>query len=128
MNLGYVIIYVEHVEQTVSFYEAAFSISRRFVHESGTYAEMETGNTALAFADESFSPLNGAIRLNRATEPAAGAEITFVAENVQQSFDHAVKAGAVAVLEPTRKPWDQTVAYVRDLNGFLVEICDKVGG
>jgi lactoylglutathione lyase len=126
MNLGYVIIYVDNVEQTVSFYEAAFSISRRFIHESGTYAEMETGSTALAFADESFSPLDGATRLNRAMEPAAGAEIAFLTEDVQQSFDHAVKAGAVAVLEPTRRPWGQTVAYVRDRNGFLVEICDKV--
>ena len=54
MRLGYVIIYVPDLEETVAFYEKAFGVSRRFIHESG-YAEMETGATALAFATEKFS-------------------------------------------------------------------------
>ena len=49
MKLGYVIVYVADVAATVAFYERAFSLKRRFVHESGQYAEMETGATALAF-------------------------------------------------------------------------------
>jgi lactoylglutathione lyase len=28
--------------------------------------------------------------------------------------------------DPKKKPWGQTVAYVRDLDGFLVEICTSV--
>ena len=51
MRLGYVIIYVSDLEATVVFYEKAFGIARRFIHESG-YAEMDTGATALAFATE----------------------------------------------------------------------------
>jgi lactoylglutathione lyase len=43
MELGYVIVYVPDVAATVAFYERAFGIKRRFIHESGTYAEMETG-------------------------------------------------------------------------------------
>ncbi len=31
-------------------------------------------------------------------------------------------------MEPSTKPWGQTVAYVRDLNGTLVEIGAPVGG
>ncbi len=27
------------------------------------------------------------------------------------------------VVEPNTKPWGQVVAYVRDLDGFLIEIC-----
>ena len=49
MQLGYVILYVPDVTAAVSFYEAAFGLSPRFIHESGQYAEMETGATALAF-------------------------------------------------------------------------------
>src|SRR5215472_6973224 len=52
MKLGYVIIYVPDVAATVAFYERAFGVTRRFAHESGQYAEMETGATALAFAAE----------------------------------------------------------------------------
>ncbi len=38
-----------------------------------------------------------------------------------------VAAGAVAVAPPAHKPWGQTVSYVRDLNGVLVEIATEVG-
>jgi hypothetical protein len=31
------------------------------------------------------------------------------------------------VVEPVSKPWGQTVAYVRDLDGFLVELCTAMG-
>jgi lactoylglutathione lyase len=31
------------------------------------------------------------------------------------------------VMKPTVKPWGQTVAYVRDLNGTLVELGTPVG-
>jgi lactoylglutathione lyase len=39
----------------------------------------------------------------------------------------AVAAGAQLVREPVEKPWGQTVAYVRDPNGTLVELGEPVG-
>jgi lactoylglutathione lyase len=35
-------------------------------------------------------------------------------------------AGASAVKSPETKPWGQIVGYVRDPNGFLVEICSEL--
>ena len=125
-KLGYVIIYVPDVSRAVSFYERAFRVQRRFVHESGTYAEMETGATALAFADEVDTPNRGAFETNRSDRRAAGAEVAFVVADVRAAFVHAIESGATAVTEPVDKPWGQTISYVRDLNGFLVEICSAV--
>ena len=34
MRLGYIILYVEDVLKTVDFYENAFSLKRKMVHES----------------------------------------------------------------------------------------------
>lgn len=127
-KLGDVILYVPDVARSVAFYEGAFGIARRFVHESGSYAELETGATALAFADETTTPNRGAFRPNRPADQAAGAEVAFVMDDVRAAFDRAVKHGAVSVLEPTEKPWGQTVSYVRDLDGFLVELCSPVSG
>ncbi len=45
MRLGYVIFYVRDVSETVQFYQKAFGLTCRFTHESGAYAEMETGQT-----------------------------------------------------------------------------------
>lgn len=43
-------------------------------------------------------------------------------ENVPVAFTNAVNAGAISVVEPKVKPWGQTVAYVRDIDGILIEI------
>jgi uncharacterized glyoxalase superfamily protein PhnB len=125
-KLGYVIIYVPDVTRAVNFYERAFGVSQRFIHESGKYAELETGTTALAFADEHATTTCHAFLPNRADGKAAGAEVAFVVEDVRAAFTRAVENGATAVVEPVDKPWGQTISYVRDLNGFLVELCTVV--
>lgn len=128
MHLGYIIIYVPHVPSTISFYEKAFGIKLRFLHESNQYAEMETGHTTLAFVNENFAMDSLQFRLNRLQEPAAGAEIAFVVANVEEQFKQAIDAGATEVVKPIQKPWGQIVSYVRDNNGFLVEICNPING
>ena len=128
MRLGYVIHYVPDVAATVAFYTAAFGFAPRFVHDSGTYAEMETGATALAFATESLIEEQGAtFRRTRPDEAPPGAEIGLVTEDVRGAFAKAVAAGAVPLMPPKEKPWGQLVGYVRDLNGALVEICSPMG-
>ena len=49
MKFAYTILYVTDVHRAVAFYEEAFGLEKRFIHESGQYAEMETGGTALSF-------------------------------------------------------------------------------
>ncbi len=41
MKLGYVILHVPDVALAVAFYERAFGLVRRLIHDSGQYAEME---------------------------------------------------------------------------------------
>ena len=84
MKLGYVILYVPDVAGAVAFYETAFGVTRRFVHESGTYAELETGATALAFADEAMVAASHGFRRNRPRDEAAGAEVGFVTGDVDR--------------------------------------------
>lgn len=126
MKFGYTILYVGDVEKTVAFYEAAFGLTRRFIHEGG-YAEMDTGETALAFVNLEVARTNGVSFLEPSTDgPAHAVEVAFVTDDVAANFARAVEAGADVVAEPKEKPWGQTVSYVRDLNGFLVEICSPV--
>lgn len=127
MKLGYTIIYVADLAATVKFYETAFGLTCRFAHEGGDYAEMETGETVLAFAGESLAAYNGfEIAPNRTAEKPAGFELCFVTNDVNGAHQTATCAGAIEVTPPTEKPWGQTVSYVRDLNGCLVEIASPV--
>ncbi len=128
MRFGYTILYVADVERAVAFYEAAFGLVRRFVHESG-YAELETGGTALAFATHSLARSNGVeFRESGPEEPAPAVEVGLVTDDVPREVERAVSAGARLVAPPSEKPWGQTVAYIRDPDGFLVELCTEVGG
>ncbi|WP_299936733.1 VOC family protein [uncultured Pelagimonas sp.] len=129
MKLGYTIIYVTDVPATVAFYETAFGLKQRFMHDSKTYAEMETGATALAFADESAVELNGlAVAPNRSGALAAAWEICLIPDDVLTAFDRAIEGGATPVAAPQQKPWGQTVAYLRDLNGCIVELASEIDG
>lgn len=125
-RLGYIILYVESVPSTVSFYIQAFGLKKLFIHESNQYAEMQTGQTRLAFADENLIESSHAFVKNRKQKTAAGAEIALIVEDVKKFYEHAIEMGATEFVAPKKKPWGQTVAYVRDNNGFIVEICDEV--
>lgn len=124
MKFAYTIIYVKDVAEAVTFYEKAFGLQQKFIHESGQYAEMDTGATTLAFAwnDLANSNFPGGFRVNELSQPPAGIEIAFTTEDVAAAYKQAVEAGAIELAQPQTKPWGQQVAYVRDLNGVLVEI------
>lgn len=129
MHFGYTIVYVPDVRQAVAFYERAFGFGARFNADDWDYAELETGDTTLAFAAETMADLLGvAITPNRPEATASGIELAFVTDDVPSGFARATDAGAVPITDPHETPWGQTVSYVRDLNGVLIEICSPVSG
>jgi catechol 2,3-dioxygenase-like lactoylglutathione lyase family enzyme len=130
MKLGYTIVYVPDVSQSLAFYEAAFGLKRRFLHESGDYGELDTGETTLAFAAHELGDLNcpgGHVRASESQHPL-GIEIALVTENVPAAHEKAILEGARELSPPTSKPWGQTVSYIRAPDGTLIELCAPVGG
>jgi|SRR5581483_7790 len=127
VSLGYVILYVRDVLTSMSFYEKAFGLSRRFFHdENGNgYGELETGAVRLSFASVQMAKehVDQEVITASPTNAPLGFEIAFVASDVQSLFRRVLECGATAVREPAVKPWGQTVAYLRDPDGYLVELC-----
>ncbi len=119
MQLGYTILYVP---ATLKFYEAAFGLTTRFVHECGGYGLLETGSTALAFSNHKLMQQLG--KNPQAANPAAPCfEIALSTPDVPAALERAIAAGATPMRPVEVMPWGQTVAYVADINGFLVELC-----
>lgn len=130
MKFGYTIIYVPDVTASLSFFECAFGLTRRFLHESGDYGEMATGDTTLAFASCELGRTNlpeGFVAASESNKPL-GIAIALVSPSVAEAHAKALDAGAVELKKPEVKPWGQVVAYVRCPDGTLVEICSPVGG
>lgn len=125
MKFGYTILYVKNVEETLEFYQQAFGFARKMLHGSGGYGELETGDTTLGFADfAGMRELGKSPAAANANAPSF--ELAFTTENVAEAVKKAVAAGAELMSEPADMPWGQTIAYVADLNGFLVEICTPI--
>jgi lactoylglutathione lyase len=128
VKFGYTILYVEDVEESIAFYENAFGFSRKFVTPENDYGELITGETTISFASKKLAAQNlkdGFIESNPEDKPFA-IEVGFITDNVDELVQKATSFGAILVKEPTQKPWGQIVAYVRDIDGFLIEICTEV--
>jgi lactoylglutathione lyase len=125
MKFAYTILYVPDVTRAIEFYEKAFGFQRGFIHESGEYGELQTGPTTLSFASLTIAPANieGGVIPPDMHRPPSAFEVAFATDDVPAAFTRAIDAGAVKASAPKVKPWGQTVAYVRDLNGNLVELC-----
>jgi len=126
MKFKYRILYVENVEETLEFFGNAFGFKQKMLHESGDYGELDTGSTTLSFSSLELMKSLGKSP-SRAAANGPVFEIAFETDEVQAGFDRAMKAGAKPVQEPEDMPWGQTIAYVSDKNGFLIEICTPVG-
>lgn len=125
MRFGYTIVYVDDVERSLAFFERAFGLARRFVAPGGGYGELETGATALAFADHTTArdSLGGDYVPAGASARPLGVEVGLVTDDVAAAVQRALAAGATLLKAPTAKPWGQVVAYVRAPDGTLVELC-----
>lgn len=130
MKFGYTIVYVPDVAQSLQFFERAFGFQTKFLHDSGTYGELITGDTTLSFAAHELAESNfphGHVAASESAKPL-GMELGFVTDDVKGAHDRAVAAGASELTPPTTKPWGQVVSYVRCPDGTLVELCSPIGG
>lgn len=129
LKFSHMIFYVSDVRETLAFYEKAFGLKTKFLHESNMYGELDTGSTSLGFASNEMAALNlpdGHQKPSLEQAPFAN-EIAFTSKNVEADYDHAIQSGATALTAPTEKPWGQVVGYLRDPNGIVIEIGSEMG-
>ncbi len=128
MKYAYTILYVEQVEETLNFYEKAFGFRQKFITPEKDYGELLSGETTLAFASIALGESNfkqGFQPIPKSGKPM-GAELVFTTNEIDTDFQKALDAGAAEYEPITQKPWGQRVGYVRDNNGFLIEICTPI--
>ena len=128
MKFGYTILYVENVKETLAFYEKAFGFQQKFITPEEDYGELITGETTIAIASLGLGSANfvNGITPSSATTKPFGIELAFVSETIESDFKRALENGATLFEPLSQKPWGQQVGYVRDINGFLIEICTPI--
>jgi lactoylglutathione lyase len=124
MRLGWVIVYVDEPPAAAEFYVRTFGLHSEFVAPGGSYAQLDTGPTKLAFASYALGEQNfeGGVRRADADGPPPNVEVTLVHEDVDAAYARALEAGCTALAPPEDKPQGQRVAFVRDPFGTLLEL------
>ena len=123
LTLGWTIVYVEDPVAASEFYASTFGLKPEFAAPDGSYAQMDTGQTKLAFASYALADANfpgGVARPDPDRPP--NVEVTLVSPDVDGATRAALDAGCTSLAEPIDKPHGQRVAYIRDPFGTLVEI------
>ncbi|WP_298475574.1 VOC family protein [uncultured Maribacter sp.] len=121
-------LYVDNVEKTIKFYTNIFGLKEIYISSKKNYGELSLNGTILAFASNklaNYNLKNGFTRSNISEKPF-GFELMFHTENVKEVMQNAINAGAKEEEPVTRKPWMREVGYLRDENGFLIEVCSFV--
>jgi uncharacterized glyoxalase superfamily protein PhnB len=122
-QLGFVILYTRDVVSKMAFYERAFGLQKKRLAEHEVYGEM-SGDVPIQFVQEDFARAYvPEFAPNRSDRPPAAIEIGFLLDDVPAAFRRAIDAGCTSVAPPEKRPWGPTIAFVRDDESVLVELC-----
>jgi lactoylglutathione lyase len=118
-SLDYVILYVDDLERSLSFYRLLLGVvgTRR----SETYAELVLENCRLGFYLREAAP----DLLGRSSE-GSGAELLFLVEDVDAEADRLRSAGVRILSGPIDRPWGHRTVHVEDPDGHVVELAREI--
>lgn len=128
MKYAYTILYVDNVLETIEFYKKAFGFAEKFCTPEKDYGELVSGETTIAFASIALgnSNLKNGFTKSTQTQKPFGIELAFTTDTIDTDFQNAIQYGAILVAPISQKPWGQRVGYIRDINGFLIELCTPI--
>lgn len=128
LTLGWVIAYVDDPPAASDFYQRTFGLQPEFTSQDGSYAQLGTGSTRLAFARYEYSEHNfpGGVRRAPTEGQPNNVEIALVADDVDGAYARALDAGCEGLAEPKDEPRGQRVAWVRDPFGTLIELASPM--
>lgn len=93
----------------MTVFKDAFGFSTRFLHESGQYGELNTGETVHAFASHAMGgiTLDGEYQKADLNALPFGVELAFVTDDVVASYAAKVSTGAVVSRNPPQNRGDK---------------------
>lgn len=121
----YVVLVVTDLDRSLEFYTGTLGLT--LGHRSGPYAQLATGRTRLAlFRRDAMAATLGWDELEPANPRAPTFEVGFKVDDVDAAYATLTGRGASGLVEPTDRPWGQRTAYLRDPDGYLVELAEDV--
>jgi lactoylglutathione lyase len=119
-RLGYSILFVSDIEQSVRFYRDVVGVPFRFSNE--TYAEFATEGAKFALFSRRALPDLIGVETPPGPVPWPQGEVAFLVEDPDGEHERLVRAGVRVLAPPTDRPWGERTLHVADPDGNVVEL------
>jgi len=121
----YVVLVVQDLDRALHFYCDVLGLP--LGHRSGSFAQLATGETRVALYERAAMAATLGQELESPSPDAPGFELGFKVDSCDAAYAELVSDGATPVVSPTDRAWRQRTAYVRDPDGYLVELAEDLG-
>jgi len=119
-RLGYAILFVSDIEESVRFYRDVLGVPLRSANE--TYAEFATEGAKFAlYARQALPALIGAQAPTGPVRWPQG-EVAFFVEDPDGDHERLRRAGVTILAPPTDRPWGERTLHIADPDGNVVEL------
>ena len=120
----YIVLIVADLDASLAFYTERLGL--RLGHRSGHYAQLDTGTTRIALYRRDAMAEVLASELDVASPRAPSFELGFKVADVDAAFASLVDAGVEVATPPITRSWGQRTAYLRDPDGYLIELAQDL--
>ncbi len=118
----YLVVYVSDMLRSVAFYRDILGLPLKFTTPG--WSEFEIGSITLALHRGSGERLP----LHEGRPPAGVAQLAFVVENIQATYEDLKARGASFSLPPQKQVTGNTLATLNDPDGFGITIQERQEG
>lgn len=120
----YVVLVVDDVDRSLAFYVDILGL--KLGHRSGPFAQLDTGRTRIALYQRTAMGETLGRVLRAPDEDSPGFELGFKVDDCDAAFGELVSRGATPAVEPKDRAWGQRTAYLKDPDGYLVELAQDL--
>lgn len=115
-----VVLIVERLEPAVCFYTGVLGL--KVEQRSGPRARLSTGRTRIALCERQAMARSLGKAIGRPSPQAPAFSLGFQVPDVDLVYAQLCAAGAAPACRPTDREWGTRTAYVRDPDGYLIEL------
>ena len=119
-RLGYSILFVTDIEESVRFYRDVIGVPFRFSNE--TYAEFATEGAKFALYSRAHLPGLIGRTAPSGEAPWPQGEVAFMVDDVDSEHERLRSAGVEILAPPTDRPWGERTLHLSDPDGNVVEL------
>lgn len=123
-TLDYVVLIVADLDRSLAFYTGILGLELQ--HRAEQYAQLRAGTTRLSLYERKAMQHTLGMALEPPSPLAPSFELGFKVPDCDAAYAEIIATGTPAVARPTTRPWGQRTAYVRDPDGYLIELAQDI--